>query len=136
VKNEADTPTLELFRTIQDYLNAFVRVDAGGRAACFTVPGVILDGMPPHLCPGPFAAEDVLAEDGHFGSGDYFIAIGEPPYNEGAEDSAQAAPASASLEIGGRKVRKTGVLFNVAIRKTDRGWRIAAWAWAKRARED
>ena len=132
---EAAQVTTDLARIIQKYLHAFNRADAGGMAACFVVPGVILDGMPPHLWSGALGVEDGPAEAGHPGAGDYFIALGEPRHDGAAGDPAQIAlPASTSFQVDGRQVRQTGALFTVAVRKSQDGWRIAAWSWVKGAR--
>ena len=40
------------------YIDAFNRGDGEGMAAAFAVPGVILDGMPPHVWQGPTATQD------------------------------------------------------------------------------
>jgi hypothetical protein len=135
VADQASPATLELAGVIRKYLHAFSRADAGGRAVRFVVPGIILEGMPPHLWSG--VPEDAPAEDGHLGRGDFFIAFGEPRHDEATADPSRIVlPASTSLQIGGREVRQTGALFTLALRETGEGWCIGAWAWAKRASGD
>jgi hypothetical protein len=130
--DQATPATLELARIIQKYLNAFDRANAGAMAVRFVVPGVILEGMPPHLWSG--VPEDALVEEENFGDGDLFIAFGEPRHDEATDDPAHIViPTSTSFQIGGREVRQTGALFTLALRKTGEGWCIGAWAWARRA---
>jgi hypothetical protein len=121
---------MNLARIIRKYLHAFNREDAGGTTACFVVPGVILDGMPPQLwSDGP--GEDWPVGTEPPGAGDYFIALGEPRHEDAVDPG--RLPASKSFHIGGRRVRQTGALFTVAVRQAEDGWRVAAWAWAKGA---
>lgn len=121
---------------VQRYLAAFNRADEAGMADCFSAPGVILDGMPPHVWSGPSAAEDwwrdMLAEGEYFGVSDYFITLGEPLHNDVAGDAAYiVAPATMTFQVRGHQVNLPGALLTVALRKLDEGWRIAGWAWAK-----
>lgn len=40
-------------------------------------------------------------------------------------------PATMKFNINGRQLTQSGGIFTVALRKLAKGWRIAAWAWAK-----
>jgi hypothetical protein len=131
VADQATPATLELASIIQRYLRAFDLANAGDMAVRFVVPGVILEGMPPHLWSG--GSDDASAEEGHFGEGDFFIAFGEPRHNEATDDPARIPiPASRSFQLGGREIRQTGALFTLALRETGDGLCIGAWTWAKR----
>ena len=124
---------------IRHYINAFNQGDAEGMAAMFTVPGQILDGMPPHVWQGPTAAQDwyrdVLIEGRHHGASGYAVTLGEPLHNNVTGDSDYVVvPATMTFTVQGKQVTQTGAVFTVALRKLAEGWRIAAWAWAKGTR--
>jgi hypothetical protein len=59
---------------VRHYIDAFNNGDPKAMAACFAVPGSILDGMAPHIWHGPTATEDwyrdVLVEATHHGATD------------------------------------------------------------------
>jgi len=127
-------------QAVQAYLDAFNRQDAEGMAACFAVPGVILDGMAPHLWSGPSAPRDwwadVLAEGEHLGAGDYYVTIGEPLHNDVTGDAAYLVlPTTMRFNFKGQPVTQSGARFTVALRREEGAWRIAAWAWTKGQRE-
>lgn len=132
----AETPV----QVVQAYLDAFNRQDEEGMVACFAVPGVILDGMAPHLWSGPSAARDwwrdVLVEGEHLGAGDYHATVGDPLHNDVTGDDAYLVfPAAMTFNFKGQPVKQGGARFTFALRREDGAWRIAAWAWAKGQRE-
>ena len=69
--------TQDPITTVRQYVNAFNNGDADAMAACFAVPGSILDGMAPHVWTGPTAARDwyrdVLIEGEHHGATGYSL---------------------------------------------------------------
>jgi hypothetical protein len=104
-------------------------------AATFTVPGLILDGMAPHVWQGPTATQDwyrdVLSEGKQPGATDYCVSAGEPLHNNATGDSAYVVvPANMTLKVHGQQVTQKGAILTVALRKFAAGWRIAAWSWA------
>ncbi len=121
---------------VLQYMEAFNRGDSEAMAAKFAVPGLILDGMAPHVWHGPTATQDwyrdVLVEGEHAGASDYVITLGEPRHVNVTGDSAYVVvPASMTFKIRGKQVTQSDAIFTVALRKLTEGWRIAAWAWAK-----
>jgi ketosteroid isomerase-like protein len=122
--------------TVRRYIDAFNIGDAEAMAACFAVPGTILDGMAPHLWYGPTAAkdwyQDVLAEGEHAGASDYQVTIGTPLHADVTGDAAYVvSPATMTFKLKGKQVTQSGAIFTTALRKVAEDWRIAAWAWAK-----
>jgi hypothetical protein len=137
-KSIADKGTETPLAAIQQYIDAFNRGDAAAMGDTFAAQGQILDGMAPHVWQGPTAAldwyKDVLIEGEAHGASGYFVALGEPLHNNITNDSAYVVvPATMTFTVKGTQVTQTGALFTVALRKTEYGWRIAAWAWAKGA---
>ena len=121
---------------VRRYIDAFNAGDVEAMAACFAIPGTILDGMAPHLWHGPTAAQDwyrdVLAEGEHAGASGYHVTLGPPLHADVTAEAAYVvSPATMSFKLRGRQVRQSGAIFTAALRKVGDGWRIAAWAWAK-----
>jgi ketosteroid isomerase-like protein len=128
--------TSEPMAAVRQYVDAFNRSDAETMASTFAVPGMILDGMAPHVWHGPTAAQDwyrdVLAEGEQHGASGYVVTLGEPRHVTVTGDNAYVVvPASMTFKVHDKQVTQTGATFTVALRKLSNGWRIAAWAWAK-----
>ena len=131
--------TSDPLAAVQEYIDAFNRGDDEGMSATFSLPGSILDGMPPHLWLGPTASQDwyrdVLIEGEQHGASEYFVTLGEPLHHNITGDSAYVVvPATMTFKVQGQQVTQVGATFSVALRKLAEGWRIAAWAWAKGSR--
>jgi ketosteroid isomerase-like protein len=131
-----DTP----LGAVHTYLDAFNAGDPVAMSAAFVPDGSILDGMAPHLWLGPTAVadwyRDVMAESAHLGASGYQVTLGEPLHNDTTGDAAYVVlPATMSFDLNGTQVTQTGAMFTVALRKLADGWRVAAWAWAKGARQ-
>ena len=77
---------------VHQYIDAFNNGDAKGMVATFAEPGVILDGMAPHLWQGQTATRDwyrdVLIEGKQHGASEYFVTVGEPLHNNVTGESA------------------------------------------------
>ena len=120
---------------VQQYIEAFNRGDPDAMAACFAVPGSILDGMAPHVWHGASAARDwyndVLAEGEHAGASDYFVTLDAPLHANVTGDAAYVvAPATMTFKIRDKVVTQSGAIFTTALRRVEGAWRIASWAWA------
>jgi len=129
---QADQPVTVL----RQYINAFNKGEVKAMAACFAVPGVVLDGMAPHVWQGPTATQawyrDVLIEGKQHGASDYFVTVGDPLHNNVTGDSAYVVvPATMTFKLHGKQITQSGAIFTMAFRRLEDGWRIAAWAWAK-----
>jgi ketosteroid isomerase-like protein len=75
---------------------------------------------------------DVLITGEREGASDYFVALGEPWHVIVTGDHAYVAvPTTMSFTVRGKRVKQSGSVFTVALRKLAAGWRLAAWAWAK-----
>ena len=121
---------------VRRYIDAFNSGDAKAMAAGCADPMQILDGMSPHVCQGPTAAEDwwrdALAEGEHVGMSNYAITLDEPRHVDVTGDNAYVvAPATMTFDLKGQQVTRTGSVYTVALRKVGDEWRLAAWAWAK-----
>jgi ketosteroid isomerase-like protein len=126
----------DVLAPLSRYIDAFNAGDAEGMAACFAVPGTILDGMAPHLWHGPTAAQDwyrdVLVEGEHLGAGDYHVTLEAPLHANVTGDAAYVvSPATMTFKLKGQQITQTGAIFTTAFQRVAGDWRIAAWAWAK-----
>lgn len=129
-------PAEQPVTVLRQYIDAFNKGDVKAMAACFAVPGSILDGMTPHVWQGPTATQDwyrdVLIEGKQHGASDYFVTVGEPLHNNVTGDSAYVVvPATMTFKVHGKQITQSGAIFTTALRRVEDGWRIAAWAWAK-----
>lgn len=133
---KAESDTSETIAAVRQYIEAFNKGDVKAMSSLFAVPGVILDGMAPHLWQGPTASQDwykdVLVEGEAHGASGYHVTLGEPLQNNVTGDRAYVVvPAGMTFKVKDRQVTQTGAFFTVALRKVPEGWRIAAWAWSK-----
>jgi ketosteroid isomerase-like protein len=129
-------PVEQPVTVLRQYINAFNKGDVKAMAACFAIPGSILDGMTPHVWQGPTATQDwyrdVLIEGKQHGASDYFVTVGEPLHNNVTGDSAYVVvPATMTFKVHGKQITQSGAIFTTAFRRVEDGWQIAAWAWAK-----
>jgi len=74
--------TKEPMDAVRQYVDAFNRGDVKTMASTFTLRGMILDGMAPHVWHGTTAAQDwyrdVLVEDEQHGVSGYVVTLSEP----------------------------------------------------------
>lgn len=121
---------------VRQFVDAFNKGDTKTMAATCDKPMSILDGMWPHVWYGATACEnwyqDVLIEGERVGAFGYRVALGDPWHVNIKGDHAYVViPASMTFKLRGQDVNQSGSLFTLSLRKVDREWRIAAWAWAK-----
>jgi ketosteroid isomerase-like protein len=129
-------PTKDPVAAVHQYIDAFNKGDVKAMAACFSVPGSILDGLAPHLWSGHSASEnwyrDVLVAAEHKGATDCLVTIGTPFNTSITGDSAYVVvPASMTFKIPGKQATQSDATCTIALRKHEDNWRISAWAWAK-----
>lgn len=93
----------------------------------------IIDEFPPHVwnsC-GDWAKAFGEYNDKH-GVTDADAKIGAPWSVDVEGDRAYAvAPATYAYKQNGKVMKELHAVFTAAFRKTDSGWRITAWSWAK-----
>ena len=122
--------------TVHRCIDAFNKGDVKEMAAAFTVPGSILDGMPPHVWHGTTAAEDwyreVLIDTKREGASDFCVTVGQPRHLEITGDAAyMVVPATMRFKVHGNLITQSGAVFTMALQRLSDGRRIAAWARAK-----
>ena len=101
-------------------------------AACDS-PASIIDEFPPHVWN---SCADWAKAFGEYndknGVTDADAKIGAPWSVDVEGDRAYAVcPATYSYKQNGKIVKELHAVFTAAFRKTDAGWRITAWSWAR-----
>jgi ketosteroid isomerase-like protein len=96
----------------------------------------ILDEFPPHEWHGPTACADwwkaLDAYDEKNGISDGVATLNTPWNVDVAGDRAYfVAPATYTYKQHGKPVEESHSVFTVALKRTQTGWRITAWAWSK-----
>jgi ketosteroid isomerase-like protein len=104
-------------------------------AACDS-PTSIIDEFPPHTWSGPSACADWVKAYGEYnqqnGITDADAKIGAPWSVDVDGDHAYAVcPATYTYKQHGKPMKESHAVFTAGFRKTDRGWRISGWSWAK-----
>jgi ketosteroid isomerase-like protein len=107
---------------VRRYVDGFNRGDVKTTASIFAVPGMILDGMAPHVWHGTTAAQDwyrdVLVEGEQHGVSGYVVTLSEPRHVTVTGDNAYVVvPSSMTFKVHGKQVTQTGATFTVALRK-------------------
>jgi ketosteroid isomerase-like protein len=121
---------------VHTFIDAFNRGDQKSMAEAFASSTSILDGIPPYTWQGPRAGErwykDMLGAGEPEGTGHYFVTLGYPWHVSTTGDSSYVVvPATMTFTAHGEKVKQTGSVLTVALRKHSEKWLITAWAWAK-----
>jgi hypothetical protein len=96
--------TEEPMAAVSQYVDAFNRCDTETMASTFAIPGMIHDGMAPHIWHGPTAAQDwyrdVLVEGEQHGASGYVVTLGEPRHVPVTGDNAYVVvPASMTYKV-------------------------------------
>ena len=104
-------------------------------AACDS-PASIIDEFPPHTWSGPSACADWAKAFGDYnqknGITDADAKIGAPWSVDVDGDRAYAVcPATYTYKQHGKPMKESHAVFTAAFRKTDAGWRMSGWSWAK-----
>ena len=99
----------------------------------------IIDEFPPHEWHGPTACADwwkgLLAYNDKSGVTDGSATLGTPQTVDVNEDHAYyVAPMKYTYKQRGKSIKETAS-FAVALRRTQAGWRITGWAYAKQTLE-
>lgn len=99
-------------------------------------PVSIIDEFPPHHWYGPDACTDwwkaVNAYDRKEGITDAVAKLGVPwSVDVTGERAYFVGPATYIYKQHGKTVQELHAVFTVALRRTQSGWRIAAWTWSK-----
>lgn len=96
----------------------------------------IIDEFPPHEWHGPGACvqwmTDYETDAKKNGFSDGEVTIGKPRHLQVTRDRAYVViPSEYKYKHDGKWIKESGVLFTVALRKSEGKWHAVGWAWPK-----
>ncbi len=96
----------------------------------------IIDEFPPHEWHGPGAClqwmTDYETDAKKNGISDGKVTAGKPRHLEVTRDRAYVVvPSEYTYKRDGKAVKESGVLFTLALRKSEGTWHAVGWAWPK-----
>jgi hypothetical protein len=121
---------------VHQFVSSFNKGDTKGAAATCAEETSILDDFPPHEWHGAGACarwmSDYDADAKKNGITDGVVTIGKPRQLSVTADRAYVVvPANYTYKKMGKPVSEIGSVFTLTLHKTEAGWRITGWAWAK-----
>lgn len=96
----------------------------------------IIDEFPPHEWHGPGACvqwmTDYESDAKKNGISEGTVTIGKARHLDVTKDRAYVViPSEYTFKQNGKAVKESGVLFTLALRKSEGTWRAVGWAWPK-----
>jgi hypothetical protein len=131
----ADEKT-DVMVTLHQFVDGFNKGDVKTAVAACAGETSIIDEFPPHEWSGTDAcskwANDFDADAKKNGITDGIVTLGKSKHIDVTADRAYVVvPANYTYKMKGKPVKEIGSILTVVLRKTDAGWRITAWSWAK-----
>ena len=121
---------------IHQFVDGFNKGDTKTAVAACADQTSIIDEFPPHEWHGVGAcsnwANDYDADAKKNGITDGIVTLSNPRHIDITADRAYVVvPANYTFKKKGKQVKETGSMFTFALQKSEAGWRITGWAWAK-----
>ena len=121
---------------VTQFIDGFNKGDVPSALAACADDCAIIDEFPPYEWRGSGAcgqwAKDYDADARKNGITDGHVTMGKPRHVDVTGDRAYVVvPTKYVYKQGGKTVRETGSTLTVSLRKTEAGWRITGWTWAK-----
>lgn len=121
---------------VHQFVDGFNKGDTKTAVAACAEQTSIIDEFPPHEWHGVGAcsnwANDYDADAKKNGITDGIVTLSNPRHIDITADRAYVVvPANYTFKKKGKLVRETGSMFTFALQKSEAGWRITGWAWAK-----
>lgn len=127
----------EVIATVRQFMDSFNKGDITSAAATCADQTSIIDEFSPYEWHGAGACSnwandyDAFAKKNGMTNG--IVTLGKPRHIDIAGDRAYVViPANFKFKQKGKLVSEIGSTLTVALQKAATGWRITAWAWAKR----
>jgi hypothetical protein len=126
----------DIMKSVNQFVDGFNKGDIRTAIAACAEQTSIIDEFPPHEWHGVGAcqnwANDFDADAKKNGITDGIVTLGKPKYIDISGDRAYVViPSNYAFKQKGKPVRETGSMFTFALQKTNAGWRITGWSWAK-----
>ncbi len=134
--NAAFDEKADVMVPVHQFVDGFNKGDTKTAVAACADQTSIIDEFPPHEWHGMGAcsnwANDYDADARKNGITDGVVTLSKPRHIDITADRAYVViPANYTFKKKGKLVKETGSMFTFALRKSEAGWRITAWAWAK-----
>jgi ketosteroid isomerase-like protein len=131
----AATPNAEVMAPINQFCDGLNKGDVKSAVAACADDMCIIDDIAPHEWHGAGACSKWLAEFDadakKHGITDTRVTLKKPLHVDVTGERAYVViPALYTYKQNGKRVKEKGQL-TIALQKTDSGWRIGGWAWAK-----
>ena len=122
--------------TLHQFVEGFNTDDTKTAVAACADDMSIIDEFPPHEWHGPgallkwFHDYDVDAKKNGITNG--IVTLGEPKHMDVTDDRAYVVvPSSYAYKKNGTLVKEADSAFTFALKKSETGWLIIGWSWAK-----
>ena len=132
----AATEKTDVMTTVHKFVDSFNKGDMKAVAASCADQASIIDEFPPHEWHGAGACakwtDDYDADAKKNGITDGIVVIGAPLHVDVTADRAYVVvPVNYKFKKNGKLVQETGSMLTIALQKSEAGWRMTGWAWAK-----
>ena len=126
----------DVLATVNKFLDAFNKGDTKMAAAACADQTSIIDEFPPHEWHGVGACAkwmgDYDADARKNSITDGIVTLAKPSHVDVTADLAYVViPADYEFKKNGKPVKEVGSIMTLSLQKSDTGWRITGWAWAK-----
>jgi hypothetical protein len=130
----AATEKTDVMTTVHKFVDSFNKGDV--ESATCAEQASIIDEFPPHEWHGAGACakwmDDYDADAKKNGITDGIVTLGAPLHVDVTADRAYVVvPANYKFKKNGKLVQETGSMLTIALQKSEAGWRMTGWAWAK-----
>jgi len=130
------TEKTDVMATVHQFVDSFNKGDAKAATAACAEQTSILDEFPPHEWHGAGACakwmDDYDADAKKNGITDGIVTLRAPWHVDVAAGRAYVvAPVNYKFKQKGKPAQEIGSVITIALQKTEAGWRITGWAWAK-----
>ena len=126
----------DVMAAVKQFVRAINTGDRNELAAICADQTSIIDEFPPHEWHGPGACvqwmTDYETDAKKNGISDGVVTIGKPKHLDVTRDRAYVViPSTYRYKHAGKTVKESGVLFTLALRKSEGAWHAVGWAWPK-----
>jgi ketosteroid isomerase-like protein len=132
----AATDKTDVMTMVHQFVDSFNKGDVKAAAASCAGQTSILDEFPPYEWHGADACTKWMnaydADAKKNGITDGVVTLGGPLHVDVTGDRAYVVvPANYKFKKKGKLVQETGSMLTIALQKSDAGWRMTGWSWAK-----
>jgi SnoaL-like protein len=131
------TDKTDVMTTVRQFVDSFNKGDVKAATASCADQTSIIDEFTPYEWHGTGACskwmDDYDADAKKDGITDGMVTLDAPLHVDVTADRAYVViPANYKFKKKGKLVRETGSMLTIALKKSEAGWRMTGWAWAKR----